>query len=253
MNTLQTTRASILILALSACAGIAAAAEPNTAPSLADQLDYRGCSEQTALLIVPAILMPPLAPGFVYTTPAGDSLLAAIHVSTSSCESVDGGGPEQEMLAFALVKPPAELTIPEIGTYAVALGGYTNGQQTLATFESWGITDLIQPGSVDIKLAQLPLAHIGKVIAKSASSRVAMHITAVGLPTDFGGGRTRAYYMPNGVLVASFDAIYTAQQGMNAVGTVIQTGDGFLPLGISAAVGSHAWGYDLTVGEVQYY
>lgn len=251
MNTLQSTLSSILILALSA--GSAIAAEPGTIPGVADQLEYRGCSEQTALLIVPAILMPQLPPGFVYTTPAGDSLLAAIHVSGSSCESAGGGGPEQEMLAFALVKPPAALTTPEIGTYAIALGGYTNRPQTLATFESWGIADLIQLAKVDIKLTPLPLARIGKVTAKSTSSSVTTQMTAIGTPTDFGSGRTRAYYMPDGVLVASFDAVYTQQQGMTAVGTVIQIGKGFLPLGISAAVGSHAWGYDLTVGNLQYY
>lgn len=240
------TCASMLILVLS----VSAATSPAQA---ADSLSYTDCSEQTALLLLPAALMPTLPPGFVYTSPAGDSLQAAIHISGSSCASVDGGGPTQDMLVFALVKPPSGMTVPEVPYYAIALGGYTNRPATLAKYVAWGITDLIESATVDVELSSLPLARLGKVAAKSMTSQLTTQLTAVGTPRSLGGGRVRAYYVRGGMLIASFDAVYTPQQGLDAVGTIVQTGSGFLPTGVYPAVGSHAFDYDLTVGFVQYY
>lgn len=235
---------SLLMLVLSAAA---------TSPAEAADLEYTDCAEQTALLLLPAALMPALPPGFVYTTPAGDSLQAAIHISGASCKSVDGGGPTKDMFVFALVKPPAALTVPEVPFYAIALGGYTSRPDTLARFSSWGITDLLESATVDVELSSLPLARLGKVEARSPTSSLTTQMNAVGTPRSVGGGHVRAYYVRGGRLIASFDAVYTPQKGLDAVGTVVPTGCGFLPNGVYPAVGSHAFDYDLTVGLVKYY
>ena len=236
---------SMLMLVLSAAAA--------ASPAEAADLEYTDCAEQTALLLLPAALMPALPPGFVYTTPAGDSLQAAIHISGASCKSVDGGGPTKDMFVFALVKPPAALTVPEVPFYAIALGGYTNRPDTLARFSSWGITDLLESATVDVDLSSLPLARLGRVEARSLTSSLTTQMTAVGTPRSVGGGHVRAYYVRGGRLIASFDAVYTPQKGLDAVGTIVQTGAGFFPTGIYPAVGSHAFDYDLTVGLVKYY
>ena len=68
-----------------------------------------------------------------------------------------------------------------------------------------------------------------------------------------GGSHVRAYYVRGGMLIASFDAVYTPQKGMEGLGTIVQTGSGFLPAGVYPTVGSHAFGYDLMVRLVQYY
>lgn len=243
MHPLKLTATSLLMLALSPLA---------KADAIPDRLAFRACSEQTALLIVPAILMPALPPGFVYTTPAGDSVLAGIHVSNATCTTADGTS-EQQVLAFAAVKPPVALTTPEVPFYGIALGGYSNNPKTVAAFEAWGLTGLIEPATVDIKLTVLPLARVGKATAKSARGSLTTQVNAVGLPTDFGAGRSRAYFIQNGVLIASFDATYTNQTGTDGVGSVIQTGRGPLPLGLYGVLGSHAYGYDLSVGDLQYY
>jgi hypothetical protein len=245
------TCASMLLLFLSASA--AHASEPEDTAGLVANLAYDDCSEQTALVILPVAVMPKLPPGFSYTTPAGDTLLAAIHISGSRCASVDGDGQARDLLAFAQVRPPAALVDPAISFYAIALGGYTNRLKTQQKFESWGITDLIERGTVTIDLTVLPLARIGKVKAQGATSCLTTQMTAVGSPSTLAGGHTRAYYVRNGVLISSFDAVYTAQKSMNAVGSVIPLGAGFLPPGIFPAVGTHAFDYDLTVGFVQTY
>ena len=240
------TCASMLMLVLSASAAASSA-------EAADSLAYTDCSEQTAVLLLPVALMPTLPPGFVYTTPAGDSLKATIHISGSSCASVDGGGPTQDMFVFALVKPPAGMVVPEVPYYAVALGGYTNRSATLAKFISWGITDLVESATVDVELSSLPPARLGKVEAKSLTGKLTTQLTAVGTPRSMGGSHVRAYYVRGGMLIASFDAVYTPQKGMEALGTSVQTGSGFLPAGVYPTVGSHAFDYDLMVGFVQYY
>lgn len=218
-----------------------------------DYLAYTGCSEQTALLVLPVAAMPALPPGFAYTPPAGDLTLAAVHISGTSCDAVDGDGAAHDLLAFALVTPPAALVVPEVSYYALALGGYSDRPKTLAKFASWGITNLVQSATVDVELGALPLVRIGKVKATSATSSVTTQTTAVGTPQDFGAGHTRAYYVRGGVLVASFDAVYTPQTGLDAGGTTTQTGSGFLPAGVYPTVGSHAFNYDLSVGFVQSY
>lgn len=76
---------------------------------------------------------------------------------------------------------------------------------------------------------------------------------AAGPTTTYAGSHTRAYYIRNGVLIASFDADYTDQSSVYAAGTVVSSGKGFLPAGIFPTVGSHASDYDLTVGFVEYY
>lgn len=244
MHPLKLIVSSMLMLALSSIA---------KAEAIPDRLAYRACSEQTALLILPAILMPALPPGFVYTTPAGgDSLLAGIHISNATCKTADNTT-EQQVFAFAMVKPPAELTTPEVPFYAIALGGYSNNPKMVATFEAWGLSGLIEPAAVDIKLTVSPLARIGKATARGAHGSLTSQVNGVGLPTSFGAGRSRAYYIQNGVLIASFDATYTNQTGIDGAGTVIQAGQGPLPPGVYGALGSHAWGYDLSVGDVQYY
>ncbi len=247
-----TTRASLLLV-LSASA-IAQAEEPAGPAELVSNLAYSGCSEQTALLILPAALMPKLPPGFTYTTPAGDSLLAAVHISGARCNTVDGEGPARDVLAFAQVRPPADLVVPDITFYAIALGGYTNRAKTQAKFASWGISDLIELANVSVDLTVLPLARIGKVKAETPTSCVTTQMTAVGAATNFGSGRTRAYYVREGVLISSFDAVFTPQKGINAVGSVVALGaGGFLPAAFYPAVGSHAFDYNLTVGFVKTY
>lgn len=250
MKTFQNTAVLAALFAATAFCATAGAAEPVDA---SDNLIFTGCDEQTSLLILPVSSMPALPPGFSYVTPAGGGALAEIHVSASSCASVNGGAGEQNMLAFALISPPTHLMVPQIPYYAIALGGYSGNPSTLAQFEAWGITDLMLPGSVTNKLGPVLLNNLGTVKAVGGSSSVSTVTLAAGPKTTYVGSHTRAYYIKNGVLIASFDAEYTDQTSVYAAGTVVSTGKGFLPAGIFPTVGSHATNYDLTVGFVEYY
>lgn len=240
-----------LFLALPCAALLASGCNPAAAP--ADYLQFTGCEEQTALILVPAALMPALPEGFAYTTPAGDVGVAAIHISGAECASVDGGEGDRNMLAFALVEPLPALKVPEIATYAVALGGYSSRPGTVEAFERWGLTGLIRLADVTVQLTETPLGRLGQVSAIGSDSQLTTRINVSGPLTEPGGGHTRAYFIRDGVLVASLDAVYTPQQAYFGAGSISQTGNGPLPLADSPAVGSHAFGYDLQVGFVQRY
>jgi hypothetical protein len=253
VKTFKTTAVLAALLATSAFCAAAQAATPAQPADASDNLVFTGCDEQTSLLILPVSSMPALPAGFSYVTPAGGGALAEIHISGTTCESVNGGAGEQNMLAFALINPPANLMVPEIPYYAIALGGYSGNPSTLAQFEAWGITDLMLPGTVTTKLGPVPLKNLGTVKAVGTGSSVSTVTLAAGPTTIYEGSHTRAYYIRDGVLIASFDAVYTDQASVYSAGTVISTGKGFLPAGIFPTVGSHASDYDLTVGFVEYY
>ena len=52
---------------------------------------------------------------------------------------------------------------------------------------------------------------------------------------------------------AVIEGNYTAQSAKLGVGTVVQSGQAVLPLPLGASVGTHAWGYDLSVEAVPLY
>lgn len=251
-------RTRITVLTVAALATLLAACEGGSgdsagAAAVPTALHFSDCEEQTALLVVPPAMLPPLPEGFAYGNPLPGVPLAGIHISGSRCADIDGEGVSQELLAFALIEPPESLKSPEVTAYGILLGGYTQRPATAAAFDAWGMTGMVQTGTVDWQLTATPLARIGSVSAVGPASGVTTRINALGPAIQPGGGLTRAYHFAEGRVVASIDAFYTPQTGMLGVGTAQQSGDGPLPLAYSVATGSHAWDYDLELRNPQRY
>lgn len=222
-----------------------------TAADARNTLDYRDCAEQTALMLAPASALPALPEGFAYTTPAGDVGVAAVHISGARCTGADDGSETHEVLAFALAAVPERYRDPDIATYAIALGGYSNRLRTVRQFEAWGLTGLIEHAEVRVRSTDSPLTRIGEVDAVGRSGTLATRMTAAGpsAVAEPGGGHTRAYYVRDGRVVAAVEALYSEQTAMAATGTVSQTGAGPLPLAGQAVIGTHAFGYTLHISS----
>lgn len=216
-------------------------------------LHFTDCEEQTALLVVSPASLPPLPEGFAYGKPLPGLPLAGIHISGSRCADLDGLGPTQDLLAFALIEPPESFKSDEVTAYGILLGGYTQHASTAAAFEAWGLQGKVQAGTVDWQLSATPLARIGSVRAAGAGSSVSTQINGLGPAIQPGGGLTRAYHFAGGKVVASMDAFYTPQTAMLGLGSAQQSGNGPLPLDFSVATGSHAWDYDLELRNPQRY
>lgn len=216
-------------------------------------IHFTACEEQTALLAVPPTILPPLPEGFAYGNPVPGVPLAGIHISGSRCADVDGNGPSQELLAFALIEPPESFKSPDVTAYGILLGGYTQHAAIAASFDAWGMPGMVQTGTVDWQLQVTPLARIGSVQGVGPVGSITTRINALGPVMEPGGGLTRAYHFAGGKAVASIDAFYTPQTGMVGAGSAQQSGDGPLPLAFSVAVGSHAWDYDLELRNPQRY
>ncbi|PPE72330.1 hypothetical protein C3942_18620 [Solimonas fluminis] len=240
-------------MALGLAALLAACSGDSGEASAPRSLHFTGCEEQTALLVVSPSSLPPLPEGFAYGKPLPGLPLAGIHISGSRCADLDGQGPTQDLLAFALVEPPESLKSEDVTAYGILLGGYTQHASTAAAFAAWGMGEKVQPGTVDWQLSATPVARLGSVSAAGAGSSVTTRINGLGPPIQPGGGLTRAYHFAGDKLVASIDAFYTPQTGMLGLGTAQQQGDGPLPLGFSVATGSHAWDYDLELRNPQRY
>ena len=234
---------------LSGCGG----SDGASGESVPQSLHFSDCEEQTALLVVPPSSLPPLPEGFTYGNPLPGVPLAGIHIAGSRCADLDGQGPTQDLLAFALIEPPEAFKSPDVTAYGILLGGYAQHASTAATFQAWGMEGKLQPGSVDFQLTATPLARIGSVSANSATSSVTTRINGLGPAYQPGGGLTRAFHFAGGKVVASMDAFYTPQTAMIGLGSAQQQGNGPLPLGFSVATGSHAWGYDLELRNPQRY
>ncbi len=234
---------------LAACNG----GDGATGPEASQALYFTGCEEQTALLVVSPSSLPPLPEGFAYGRPLPGLPLAGIHISGSRCADLDGRGPTQDLLAFALIEPPESFKSAEVTAYGILLGGYTQHPSTAAAFKAWGMEDKVQAGTVDWQLTATPLARIGSVSASGSGSSVRTQINGLGPPIQPGGGLTRAFHFAGGKAVASMDAFYTPQTAMLGLGSAQQDGDGPLPLGFSVATGSHAWGYDLELRNPRRY
>lgn len=243
--------AASLLLFLSLCAGCGG--EGDDGRPAAGALQFKGCEEQTALLIVSPGSLPPLPEGFAYGGPLPGVPLAGIHVSGSRCADLDGDGPTQDLLAFALIEPPEALKSEEVTAYGILLGGITQHAATAALFDRAGMPGMVQTGEVDWQLQATPLARIGSVSASTPLGSITTRINAVGPVLQPGGGLTRAFHFAEGRVVASIDAFYTPQTGMAGVGTAQQQGKGPLPLAFSVATGSHAWDYDLELRNPQRY
>ncbi|AXQ29794.1 hypothetical protein D0B54_14415 [Solimonas sp. K1W22B-7] len=248
MNRRHSLRVALAALLLAGCDG--GAGEDGTA---AKALHFTDCEEQTALLVVAPAQLPPLPEGFAYGKPLPGLPLAGVHVSGSRCADLDGRGPTQDLLAFALIEPPESYRSEGVTAYGILLGGYTRHASTAAAFAAWGMGDKVQAGTVDWQLTATPVARIGSVSASGASSSVTTRINGLGPVIQPGGGLTRAFHFAEGRVAASIDAFYTPQTGMLGIGTAQQQGDGPLPLGYSVATGSHAWDYDLELRNPQRY
>lgn len=235
-------------LFLNACARSATEGEAGGG-TVAARMAFHHCNEQTALIFAPESLMPALPPGFAYTTPAGQVGVAAIHISGASCDDEA----EQNLFAFALIDPPEAFKQPDIPAYAIALGGYTNQASTHAMFEAWGLSGLFELAPVEVSVSTNPLLRIGTVTATGANGSVITQMNASGPSAINPASHTRAYFIRDGVLRASLDAIYSAQEYTYAAGTVIQQGEGPLPVPTSPAVGTHAVDYELEIGDVRLY
>lgn len=238
--------AALLTAVLVGCSG--SDAEDITADGT---LRYRDCEEQTALVLVPAALLPALPAGFAYTTPAGEAGIAAIHISGARCQPADGGAEAREVLAFALASVPPAYQDPDIATYAIALGGYSSRPQSVQQFEAWGLKGLIQLADVQLRLDETPLARVGAVDAIGPDGTLGTRMTAAGPASvpEPGGGHTRAVYIRDGRVAGVVEARYSEQTAVYATGTVTQSGTGPIPLPLLPAVGSHAYGYRLEISS----
>lgn len=236
----------VMAALLAGCAG-----SDTDAITASGTLQYRDCEEQTALVLVPAALLPALPTGFAYTTPAGEVGVAAIHISGARCQPVDGGAEAREVLAFALASVPPQYQHPDIATYAVALGGYSNRPKSVQQFEAWGLKGLIRLAEVQVQLDETPLARIGAVDASAPEGTLGTRMTAAGPASvpEPGGGHTRAVYIRDGRVAGLVEARYSEQTAVYATGTVTQSGSGPIPLPLLPAVGSHAYGYRLEISS----
>lgn len=236
----------LIALALGACGGSGDGGDDSA--SADGTLRYSHCDEQTALVFIPSALMPALPEGFAYITPAGDVGVAAVHISGASCQTADGEV-AHEVLAFALASLPERYTSPDIATYAIALGGYSDRPESVAQFEAWGLRGLIELGEVSVDAQELPALRIGSVSAGNAAGQLRYSIEAVGPRSvaEPGGGHTRAVYLRDGAVAGVIDAIYSEQTAMIGVGVVTQSGDGPLPVAVWPATGSHAFDYSLEI------
>ena len=246
--TSQPALALLIALAVSACGSADGDGNGDGAVSATSSLRYSRCQEQTALVFIPSALMPALPDGFAYITPIGNVGVAAVHISGASCETAEGEI-AHEVLAFALASLPERYTSPDIATYAIALGGYSDSPRSVAQFEAWGLSGLIHLGEVAIEAQELPALRIGSVSASNANGSLRYNIEAVGPRSvaEPGGGHTRAVYLRDGAVAGVIDAIYSEQTAMYGVGAVTQTGDGPLPVAVSVATGSHAFDYSLEI------
>lgn len=215
-------------------------------------LRFSDCEEQTALLVVAPDALPPLPEGFVYGRPLPGLPLTGIHISGSRCADIDGDGPTQDLLAFALIEPPEALKSEGVTAYGILLGGYTQRAKTAEIFERWGLGAL-EIGTVDWELQTAPLARIGSVTASGPRGGITTRISGLGPDIQPGGGLTRAFRFADGRVVASIDAFYTPQTAKLGTGIAQQDGEGPLPLAFSIATGSHAWNYDLELRNPQRY
>lgn len=240
-----------ILLAPGVALMLSACGEGGDAASRRGTLSYSSCTEQTALVLVPAALLPALPEGFAYTTPAGDIGVAAIHISGAICEPADGGEQAREVLAFALAAVPERYRSPDIATYAVALGGYSTRAESVAQFEAWGLHGLIEQAEVTISVTETAGVRVGRVEAIGADSQLTTQINVLGPQTvgEPGGGHTRALYIVEGEVLGAVDAVYSEQTAMFGAGTVMQSGSGPVPAPLSPATGSHAFGYALEISS----
>lgn len=244
--------AATALFLLAGCeAAVEQAGPAPTASAANGKIRYSDCSEQTALVAVPASLLPTLPEGFAYTTPAGDVGVAAVHISGARCQPEDGSAEAREVLAFALATVPPAYRDPDIATYAVALGGYSSRPESVAQFEAWGLTGLIRFAEVTLQLDETPVARVGSVDASDAEGALGTRMTASGPTTigEPGGGHTRAVYIRDGHVLGVVEARYSEQTVVYAAGSVTQTGSGPIPLPLLPAVGSHAFDYSLEISS----
>ncbi len=247
------TRTAGALLAATALCGCGSSTDPRTAADgtsayLQGKLAYHGCTEQTAVIGLPASALPP---GFAYLVPmAGvDAGFAAIEVSGSRCTADIDGAEAREVLAFALASVPKAYQSEGVANYAIAFGGYSNRPQSIAQYAAWGLGGVVALADVDFQLTITAAGNVGSVTATNAAGTLKTTVNGSGprLVPEPGGGHTRAFFIRNAALVGALDAIYTEQTGQYATGTVMQSGSGPVPLPGSPALGTQAFNYSIDI------
>lgn len=231
-----------------------AMAQAATAPP---SVEFRNCSEQTAVLSYPAgpyrDLLPP---GFRFTGLAGAGLSVLVSAAGSTCESllIDGNdvGGSADLLVFAQVDPPAQFRDPAIPFYAVAVTGYSTRDELVAAFAALGFGDTIGKGSVEVTAVDHPALRErrGRVVASNAVSRVTTQTVVFGPLVQRAPSRTRLFAVKNRKLIAIADGDYSGQSGYVGVGLLVQQGDGPSLLPATGVTAGHGIGYDLRLFPV---
>ncbi len=246
-------RSRLLLAAITLLTASTAARAAEPTPSV----EFRNCSEQTAILSYPAgpyrDLLPP---GFRFPGLAGAGLSVLVSAAGSTCESllIDGVaiGSTADLLVFAQVEPPEQYRDPAIPFYAVAVAGYSSRNELVAAFAALGFGDTVKKGTVEVTAVDHPALRErrGRVIASNATSRVVTNTVVFGPLVQRAPSRTRLFAVKNRQLIAIADGDYSGQSGYVGIGLLYQQGDGPSLLPASGVTAGHGIGYDLRLFPV---
>ena len=237
-------------------AAIFAASSVQAGPLVVDDnfIHFSNCAEQTVLVPYAAVQFEGLLPpGFAFAPAEAGSQLALVHESGSTCTDGGDGKPTSDALAFVEVIPPAELRVPGLEAYGIFLRGWVQNPKTVASYAAWGFGDRVTQSTTSVSVKELLGTRTGKTDVSDGVSSLSMRTVATGPVIAFGAARARLFHVTNGVVDAVIEGNYSAQSAKLGIGTLVQGGQAVLPLPVGASVGTHAWGYDLSVESVPLY